>query len=129
MHYLVEEYRPDYYFSLGPSTVASALLDFCETDELPNPKIGGILKCWNDSEIIFQPTSAFYALDNKQKDNIFFKNHFELEDVEILKTSYLSHIYGSENGIKTLPESLYGRLAQSYCPVTYQMALNEFGQF
>jgi len=128
MHYLIEEYKEEDYFSLGPPTLSSALLDYCETDELPEPNVGGILKCWNDSEIEFQPTSAFYALDNEGR-NVFFNNTVELEYVEKLKKSYLSHIYEAKNGIPALPESLYGRLAQSYCPMTYAMAMKEFGQF
>ncbi len=128
MHYFVEEYEPENYFSLGPPTLSSALLDFCETDKLPDPKIGGSLRCWNDSNVEFKPTSAFYVLDNKERD-AFFSEKFELEDVEMLKKSYLSHIYHSKNGIHTLPGSLYGKLAQSYCPITYHMALEQFGQF
>lgn len=128
MHYLVEEYRPNNYFSLGPFTFSSSLLDFCETDELPTPETGGTLSCWNETAIQFQARNVFYALDNRGR-NVFYDKSTNLSDVEQLKKSFVSHAYDSKVGIADEPESLFANLAKIYCPVTYKMAMDEFGAF
>lgn len=128
MHYMVEEFELDAYMSLGPPTVSSALLDFCEIDKLPNSQVGGVVVCFNASVINLEPRSSFYALDNKDR-NVFFEHVYYSADVEALHRSYVSHIYNAGHGNFAPPGSLYSSLARRYCPVTYRMAMEELGEF
>ncbi len=128
MDYQTENYRSDEYFSLGPPALTVSLMEFCETDDLPDPKIGGSLNCSEDSVIEYQPLNAFFALNNWER-NVFFSEQVLEEDLKALKNSYLSHIFDAKNGLATPKGSLYARLAETYCPVTYKMAIEELGVF
>ena len=126
MDYMVEEFKPDYYFSIGPPTLSSALLDFCDRDELPAN--GGPVSCSNGTTVVhLEPRHSFYALDNKER-NVFFDSKVNPDDLEALKLSYLSHIYNAGHGNAVPEGSLYSLLAREYCPITYQMAIEE-GEF
>jgi len=115
MDYQTENYRSDEYFSLGPPALTVSL-------------IGGSLNCSEDSVIEYQPLNAFFALNNWER-NVFFSEQVLEEDLKALKNSYLSHIFDAKNGVATPKGSLYARLAETYCPVTYKMAIEELGVF
>ena len=130
MEYMVEEYQAENYFSMGPRTLSSAILDFCDRGEAltdPGPD-GAILSCFSGSLIRLLPPTAFYAVDNAER-NVFFSKAVKEDLTEKLRSSYLSHIYEAKNGIAGNPDTLYGMLANTYCPLTYKMALKEIGVF
>ena len=122
MEYMVEEFKPDKYLSIGPPTLTSGLLDFCDRDDLPAK--GGTMSCSNESFVHLEPHESFYALDNEDR-NVFFDSTFNPDDLEALKLSYVSHIYNANHGSVVPEGSLYSLLAHKYCPITYQMAIDE----
>ena len=125
MEYMVEEFKPENYMSIGPPTLSAAVLDFCDKDNLPVE--GGSMSCSNGSAIHLEPHHSFYALDNKEC-NSFFDPIVNPNDLEALKLSYVSHIYNAGHGSIVPEDSLYSLLAREYCPITYEMALAE-GEF
>ena len=97
MDYMIDEFNPESYMSIGPPTLTSGLLDFCDRDDLPVE--GGAMSCSNGSFVNLEPHYSFYALDNKDK-NSFFDTKMNPDDLDALKFSFVSHIYNAGHGTK-----------------------------
>lgn len=127
MSTMLVKYEPHSFFSLGPIALSSAIQEFCYyEDKILNNMP---MSCrWNVS-MTLKSHQAFYALGGTDH-QIFFKpaNTTEFEKwFKLLNHSFVSHIYDAEEP-KTIPEnSLYGRLAQNFCPTAYAMAIQEGG--
>ncbi len=125
MKAMVKSFHPEVYLSIGPQALHYALLDFCDRDDLPANRW---LSCWRNSSLIIQPPEAFYAISNAKRER-FYQPEADPADFQRLRASFLSHIYDSTR-VKTVPTgSLYAKLAQKYCPISYGMATEEENNF
>ena len=123
MKYMVFAFKPEEYIILGPATLTDSIKYFCDRNELPAEEW---YMCRNSS-MILQPPRSFYAINNRRQ-NSFYHPEADASDFEDLRYSFLSHIYDAGNGRYVPRKSLYGMLAQEFCPTTYQMASDE-GEF
>lgn len=123
MKYMVFAFKTDEYISLGPATLTDAIKYFCDRNELPADQW---FNCRNRS-IILQHPRAFYAINNRRQ-NAFYHPEVDEDDFEELRYSYLSHIYDAGNGRLVPSESLYGLLAQEFCPTSYHLGFQNEGE-
>ena len=76
-----------------------------------------------------QPKDAFYPINKDKEMRIkVFQTEADQADVDLLKNSFLWHIYSMDHGDYVSKNSLYGLLAQQFCPTVYAMAIDE-GEF
>jgi lactosylceramide 4-alpha-galactosyltransferase len=116
MKYMILDFRPDNYLSLGPYALAGAMMDFCNRDDLPANKW---LICWRNLTIFIQPADSFYAIGTGRAD-AFYQPEVDPADLDKLKNSFLSHVYDSGSDGRIVPfGSLYAKLARKYCPISY----------
>ena len=93
--------------------LTKAIQDFCEHED--QLKVG-TLSCWNEIELHFRPSWAFYP--DVQSQNASW---------ETLKESFLVQVDHIKNEKEVAPKSFYGLLAREYCPTTYKLALEHGG--
>ena len=121
MKSMVLDFRWDNYLSLGPSALAGAMMDFCNRNDLPGNKW---LTCWRNSSLFIQPADSFYAIGSGRAD-VFYQPEADPADWDKLQNSFLSHIYDSSSGRIVPFGSLYAKLANKYCPVSYTIATED----
>ncbi len=115
MKSMVLDFRPDNYLSLGPSALTEAIMDFCNSDDLPANQW---LPCWRNSSLFIQPADSFYAIGSGRAD-AFYQPEFDPADWDKLTKSFISHIYDMSSGRPIHVGSLYAQLSRKYCPISY----------
>jgi len=128
MRYMAYKYNPEDYISIGPTALTDAFKFFCNLwyiDFTPSK----VYQCINDTTMMLKRHDAFYPINQeRKKKEKFYLPDADDADVALLKNSFLVHVYGAGSG-RPVPEgSLYGLLAQEYCPTVYAMAIGE-GKF
>jgi len=128
MRFMVYNYNPEDYISMGPTAVTEAFRRFCDIQD-------GVVKpsfrhqCRNDTLLMVQPKDAFFAINQvKEVQHKVYQTEADQADVDLLKNSFLLHVFGAEKGRYVPENSLYGLLAQELCPTVYAMAIGE-GEF
>lgn len=128
MAYMVLEFKPYLFTSIGPGTVSNAVQDFCERDDLV---AGEPMICHNNISLTLQSHQAFYLIGSSNYDReLFFRpNRKEAEEYfqMLMSNSFVSHVYDAETKEHISENSLYGILANKFCPSTYRIAVNEGG--
>ena len=120
-------YNEQDYISIGPSAVTDAFKHFCNM-WYKKFKPSVLYECINGTTMTLQRQDAFYAINNFKKNRKkFYEPDVDDAVVDSLKNSFLLHMYGAEEGHYIPEGSLYGLLAQEYCPTVYAMALGEGG--
>lgn len=120
-------YNPEDYISIGPSALTESFKKFCNVwDADFDPSVR--YECMNDTTMMLQRHDAFFAMNQTIINKKLYQPEADNADVALLKNSFLLHVFGAEHG-RYVPEgSLYGLLAQEYCPTVYAMAIGE-GEF
>jgi lactosylceramide 4-alpha-galactosyltransferase len=112
------EYDPLGRESIGPLAFIKAARDFCGFDVCEGCNFGQLWVCRNNWNITVLYPEAFYPIPFRNRER-FYEPNFPLTELDNLQTSYVVHVYGAGHGAQVAPSSLYGFLAQRFCPAVY----------
>lgn len=111
-------YDPKSRECIGPNGLLKAAGEFCGFGICEGCDFGQLWICRDNSNITVLYTEAFYPIPFRERTR-FYEPTFPLSDLDNLQTSYLVHVYGSGHGAQVAHTSLYGFLAQRFCPSVY----------
>jgi lactosylceramide 4-alpha-galactosyltransferase len=118
MRLMEQEYDPLGRESIGPLAFIKAARDFCGFDVCEGCNFGQLWVCRNNWNITVLYPEAFYPIPFRNRER-FYEPNFPLTELDNLQTSYVVHVYGAGHGAQVAPSSLYGFLAQRFCPAVY----------
>ena len=125
LRYLSQVYDPFNRISLGPSSFGRAFQMFCPSaDDKENHHMflkAGTYRCIGNSTVNLIHPDAFFPVRHYQN-AYFYSTSLEGYDRRPMERAYMTHAYLSSWGTKVHPNSLYGRLAQQYCPSVWKLA-------
>lgn len=125
MNYMIKEFRPNVWMSMGPSAMSNAIVDFCDEDHLVADKP---MTCKGNVSLTLQSYRAFYALGNRNNDrDIFYRSNAQeaIKNLAKISDSFVSHVYNAELPDHVPEDSLYALLGKKFCPLTYYSAIKE----
>jgi hypothetical protein len=118
MHLMEKMYDPLVRESIGPIGLLKAAGEFCGFGDCDGCDFGQLWICRDNSNITVLYTEGFYPIPFREKER-FYEPNFPLVELDNLQTSYVVHVYGAGHGTQVVPSSLYGFLAQRFCPRIY----------
>lgn len=127
MRLMEEIYDPLSRESIGPAGFLKAAGQFCGFGICEGCDFGQLWICRDNWNITVLYTEAFYPIPFRNRER-FYDPNFHLKELDHLQTSYLVHVYGAGHGAQVVPSSLYGFLAQRFCPSVYSASLTKSGK-
>ncbi|EFX82299.1 hypothetical protein DAPPUDRAFT_316981 [Daphnia pulex] len=118
MRLMEREYDPLGRESIGPLAFLKAAREFCGFDVCDGCNFGQLWVCRDNWNLTVLYTEAFYPIPFRNRER-FYEPNFPLTELDNLQTSYVVHVYGAGHGAQVAPSSLYGFLAQRFCPAVY----------
>ncbi|XP_046450321.1 lactosylceramide 4-alpha-galactosyltransferase-like isoform X3 [Daphnia pulex] len=118
MRLMEREYDPLGRESIGPLAFIKAARDFCGFDVCEGCNFGQLWVCRNNWNLTVLYPEAFYPIPFRNRER-FYEPNFPLVELDNFQTSYVVHVYGAGHGAQVAPSSLYGFLAQRFCPAVY----------
>ncbi|XP_057376748.1 lactosylceramide 4-alpha-galactosyltransferase-like [Daphnia carinata] len=121
MRLIPQIYDPSSRECIGPHGLLKAAGEFCGFGICEGCDFGQLWICRNNWNITVLYTEAFYPIPFRNRIR-FYEPTFPLSELDNLQTSYLVHVYGSGHGAQVSHSSLYGFLAQRFCPSVYTVS-------
>jgi lactosylceramide 4-alpha-galactosyltransferase len=127
MRLMEKEYDPLSRESNGPSGLLKAASEFCDYGACGGCDFGHMWVCRDNSNLTVLYSQAFYPIKFLDRER-FYEPNFPLRELDNLQTSYIVHVYGAGHGAQVTPSSLYGFLAQRFCPAVYGASITKSGK-
>jgi lactosylceramide 4-alpha-galactosyltransferase len=118
MRLMEQEYDPLGRESIGPLAFIKAARDFCGFGGCEGCDFGHRFDCGDNWNLTVLYTEAFYPIPFRNRER-FYEPNFPLTELDNFQTSFAVHVYGAGHGAQVAPSSLYGFLAQRFCPAVY----------
>ncbi|XP_046450319.1 lactosylceramide 4-alpha-galactosyltransferase-like isoform X1 [Daphnia pulex] len=118
MRLMEREYDPLGRESIGPLAFLKAASEFCGFGGCEGCDFGHRFDCGDNWNLTVLYTEAFYPIPFRNRER-FYEPNFPLVELDNFQTSYVVHVYGAGHGAQVAPSSLYGFLAQRFCPAVY----------